>query len=667
MINNFERKRSIFKNILVYISICLFFFLSIELVTRQNVILIFELLISNPIFVTLYLFVFFIFTSLYVLIFKRPLIALTVHYNVWVVLSFISSINSYFKGTPIIFEDLFLISEATDIASKYLNKHLIINLILLIVLIILSIILSFRLSSQYRIKLFSYKKKYINLILYILFIFTYLVSIDNLYIYGKSITYTLSDFDLNKTYSKNGFIYSFYRSTDLFLSNNLDFNYDVNTVLEIKSRLNNPKDIQLPNKNIVLIQLESLFDPSKLSDVKLSSDPLKNLHELSKVNDSGEIIVPVIGGGTIQTEFEILTGINIKNLYTRMPYLNLLNTTPVESIAYILRDYGYTTTALHNYFSTFYNRTKAYENLGFDYFVPIETIPLRDKNQNFWYKDDILIEEIISKIKNTPTKDFIFGVTVEAHGPYTTPIDGKIKVESTKLSERDRIELQNYVNIISEVDKFILNLKNALDSLGEEYILILYSDHLPALGENQSTFSLLNPEDLFKTPYLIIESNNSNDINISEDNIHSYDLLYEILSDMDLDTTIYHKFREEFKDDKDKSEYEYQLMLDIKPDRQNIYDNGEFPFEHKTIKLGVENPVLSDIIYENNKTILIGDNFTENSKVLVNNNKIETRYISKNQIELVNYIPKINDEIISIIYSTKNSPLNISNKFIYLK
>lgn len=667
MINNFEKDKSIIKNTLIYMGICLFFFLTIELITRQNLINIFELLVSNPILVTLYLFTFFVFTGLYVLIFKKPLLALTLHYSVWLIFAFVSSINSYFKGTPIIFEDLFLVSEATDIASKYLNKQLVINFILLIILIVSSIILSIKLSSKYKITLFSFKQKFINIFLCIVFIFTYLISMDKLYTYGKSITYTLSDFDLNKTYDKNGFLYSFYRSTDLFLSTNLDFNYDLNTILEIKERLNEPKNIKIPDKNIIVIQLESLFDPYKLKDVELSSDPLKNLHELSRINQSGEITVPVIGGGTIQTEFEILTGINIKNLYTRMPYLNLLNRTPVESIPYILREHGYTTTALHNYFSTFYNRSKAYENLGFDYFVPIETISKRDKSQNFWYKDELLIEEITSKITNTPNKDFIFGVTVEAHGPYKTPINGDIEVKSNTLSEQDRIELQNYVNIISEVDKFILDLKNSLDSLEEEYILVFYSDHLPALGENQSTFSSLSSEDLFKTPYLIIESNNSNTIKISNNTIHSYDLLHEVLSDIGIDTTIYHKFREKFRDDENKSEYEKQLLLDIKSDRKNIYDNGIFPFINKTITLGVETPVLNDIIYNNNKFILVGNNFTENSKVFVNDKEIDIKFLSKNEIELTNYIPNINDEIISIIFSNKNSPLNISNKLIYSK
>ncbi|BAK80531.1 LTA synthase family protein [Candidatus Arthromitus sp. SFB-mouse] len=488
---------------------------------------------------------------------------------------------------------------------------------------------------------------------------------DKLYNYGKSITYVLSDFNLSDTYFKNGFLHSFYDSTTLFFSNNKNLDYDIDKILKIKNMLSeNDYNFENPDVNIILIQLESIFDPLKLKDVKFSNDPLKNLRNLSKINESGEIIVPVLGGGTIQSEFEILTGINIKNLYTKMPYLNLLNNTQVESIPYILKNYGYSTTAIHNYFSTFYNRTKAYENIGFETFIPIEAMTSREISQNFWYKDNILINEIITKIKNTPEKDFIFGVTVESHGPYNTLINGDIVVESNSLSEKDLIELQNYANIIKHVDDFILNLINELNNTNEEYILILYGDHLPSLGENQSTFSSLTKEDLFKTPYLIIESNNKKMISIDKNTeIHAYEFLYEIFSDLNINSTIYHRFREIFKEDTKYNDYEKQLILDIK--KQNIYDNSKFPYEISPIKIGNNTQIIEDININNDGVFIIGNGFTENSKILVNGKKIDTQYISTNCLKSINYIPNNEDVFIVILFSNKNSPLNISNKFIF--
>ncbi|WP_242838757.1 LTA synthase family protein [Candidatus Arthromitus sp. SFB-mouse-NL] len=587
------------------------------------------------------------------------------HYSVWCFIAFISNVNIYFKGSPLIFEDLFLVNEATNIISKYLNTKLITNVLILIILFSIIFIIVVKISKNIKFKLFNLKYRYLNFILYTLFIYIYLLSMDKLYNYGKSITYVLSDFNLSDTYFKNGFLHSFYDSTTLFFSNNKNLDYDIDKILKIKNMLSeNDYNFENPDVNIILIQLESIFDPLKLKDVKFSNDPLKNLRNLSKINESGEIIVPVLGGGTIQSEFEILTGINIKNLYTKMPYLNLLNNTQVESIPYILKNYGYSTTAIHNYFSTFYNRTKAYENIGFETFIPIEAMTSREISQNFWYKDNILINEIITKIKNTPEKDFIFGVTVESHGPYNTLINGDIVVESNSLSEKDLIELQNYANIIKHVDDFIINLINELNNTNEEYILILYGDHLPSLGENQSTFSSLTKEDLFKTPYLIIESNNKKMISIDKNTeIHAYEFLYEIFSDLNINSTIYHRFREIFKEDTKYNDYEKQLILDIK--KQNIYDNSKFPYEISPIKIGNNTQIIEDININNDGVFIIGNGFTENSKILVNGKKIDTQYISTNCLKSINYIPNNEDVFIVILFSNKNSPLNISNKFIF--
>ncbi len=661
--NNNEKYNS--KLIIQYIIICILFFILIELIHRQDLKSIYNFLSSNNIYIYLYLILFFIFSSLYTFIFKKPLIFCAMHYSVWCFIAFISNVNIYFKGSPLIFEDLFLVNEATNIISKYLNTKLITNVLILIILFSIIFIIVVKISKNIKFKLFNLKYRYLNFILYTLFIYIYLLSMDKLYNYGKSITYVLSDFNLSDTYFKNGFLHSFYDSTTLFFSNNKNLDYDIDKILKIKNMLSeNDYNFENPDVNIILIQLESIFDPLKLKDVKFSNDPLKNLRNLSKINESGEIIVPVLGGGTIQSEFEILTGINIKNLYTKMPYLNLLNNTQVESIPYILKNYGYSTTAIHNYFSTFYNRTKAYENIGFETFIPIEAMTSREISQNFWYKDNILINEIITKIKNTPEKDFIFGVTVESHGPYNTLINGDIVVESNSLSEKDLIELQNYANIIKHVDDFIINLINELNNTNEEYILILYGDHLPSLGENQSTFSSLTKEDLFKTPYLIIESNNKKMISIDKNTeIHAYEFLYEIFSDLNINSTIYHRFREIFKEDTKYNDYEKQLILDIK--KQNIYDNSKFPYEISPIKIGNNTQIIEDININNDGVFIIGNGFTENSKILVNGKKIDTQYISTNCLKSINYIPNNEDVFIVILFSNKNSPLNISNKFIF--
>ena len=611
-----------------------------------------------------YLISFFIFTSIYVFIFQKPIIICVVHYSFWCIIAFVSNINLYFKGIPLVFEDLFLVKEAANIASKYINKTVIINLSIIIICLVLVFSILFKYFNNVKINLFNVKNKFLRISLSSIYLVLYVVSLSNLLDFGKSITYTVSDFNPVDTYNKNGFLHAFYSSANQFLSNQ-NKDYDLNKVIEIKNTLEEiPKSENPENVNFILIQLESILDPLKLNGVSYSEDPLKNFHELSKNNQSGEIIVPVIGGGTTQTEFEILTGINIKKLFTRMPYLNLLNHNYIESISNIFEKYSYETTALHNYFSTFYNRTKAYENLGFNNFVPLETISRRDRNENYWYKDYLLIDEIKNKIISTKEKDFIFGVTVEAHGPYNTEINPKITVKSSLLNEHERIELQNYVNIIKHVDDFIVDLMKSLNETNEDYVLVLYSDHLPALGENQSTFmKTLNNEEFFKTPYLIVKSENVKEISLGNEAIPAYEFTYRILKELGFDSTVYQNFRENFKNRENFNEYEKQLLLDTSRGHNNIYENGVFPYEENKIKVGNFLPSINDIFVENNVLYIIGKNFTPNSKIVVNKKQHDCKYISGNYIKISNYKPKSGDTFVSVTYSNKNSPLNVSNSF----
>jgi hypothetical protein len=60
-----------------------------------------------------------------------------------------------------------------------------------------------------------------------------------------------------------------------------------------------------------------------------------------------------------------------------------------------MKENGYTSTAIHNYQGEFFNRNKVYYNLGFDRFIPFETMSnVRKRPGTIWAGDDVLKEEI---------------------------------------------------------------------------------------------------------------------------------------------------------------------------------------------------------------------------------------------------------------------------------
>lgn len=89
--------------------------------------------------------------------------------------------------------------------------------------------------------------------------------------------------------------------------------------------------------NIVVVQLESFFDVNRLKDIEFSENPLPNFTQLSKRCASGFLSVPVIGAGTVNSEFEMLTGMNIDDFgIGEYPYKTVLKEKTCESLAYNL-------------------------------------------------------------------------------------------------------------------------------------------------------------------------------------------------------------------------------------------------------------------------------------------------------------------------------------------
>ena len=149
--------------------------------------------------------------------------------------------------------------------------------------------------------------------------------------------------------------------------------------------------------NIVVVQLESFFDVNRLKDIEFSENPLPNFTQLSERCASGFLSVPVIGAGTVNSEFEMLTGMNIDDFgIGEYPYKTVLKEKTCESLAYNLKSYGYKAYAIHDHEGSFYERNLVYPNLGFDVFDSVEYMWPEGYTAMEWSKDSVLTGEIDS-------------------------------------------------------------------------------------------------------------------------------------------------------------------------------------------------------------------------------------------------------------------------------
>lgn len=551
---------------------------------------------------------------------------------------------------PLTFYDIGMIENGLEIIEQYLSKNLIIIMILSSLLLISLLIFIF----------LKCKKKSINYFINILLISLLIISFPQILNYGlKSNIISKNFWDINWGYNTYGFIYSFFNSA---INNGINkpINYSNDTISSIKNSLlllEPENDMKLTvsssivnydftdikdfkdndNKllpNIILIQLESFINPNWITDIKLNKNPVSNLESLSNEFTSGLISVPVLGGGTANTEFEVITGMSTEFFGSgEFPYNTIASKKAIPSLAYTLRALGYSSNSLHNHEGKFYSRDVVYKNLGFDSFTPIECMSPPERTPVGWAKDSVLIDEICNILISTDNSDLIFGISIQGHGGYPSDyIEDKEVYITNDYSKDNKNSLEYYINQIYEMDQFIGNLIEAVNELNEPTIIVFYGDHFPAIGLSESNISIRT---LKKTPYLIWDN-----INLSMENkdISAYELTSLILDKLSLPSTTLNMLHNSSLDEKTKTEYLNQLEYDMIYGKNYTADYEEL-VPSSEYKIGFKNVKINSIeIYDDNNILIKGENFNNYSNVYINGKYIEKISIDNNTLSIpLNY------------------------------
>jgi phosphoglycerol transferase MdoB-like AlkP superfamily enzyme len=165
--------------------------------------------------------------------------------------------------------------------------------------------------------------------------------------------------------------------------------------------------------------LESFIDASYLLNLEYSADPTPYFRYLKENYPSGYLTVPTFGAGTANTEFEVITGMNIDYFGTgEYPYNTVLKEKTCESLANNLRAHGYYSTAIHNNTATFYDRNLVFANMGFDRFVSSDFMSDLEYTSVGWAKDNCMVKEIEKALTSTTETDLVSAISVQPHGKY---------------------------------------------------------------------------------------------------------------------------------------------------------------------------------------------------------------------------------------------------------
>lgn len=263
--------------------------------------------------------------------------------------------------------------------------------------------------------------------------------------------------------------------------------------------------------NIVMIMGEAYSDLSENEHISFAgyTDPMANYKALcGKENAvSGHIAVANFGGGTSNTEYDVLTGLPTRFLDTSLPSYNFIHH-EIDALPYRLSQMGYETASIHPGYAWFYNRQNVYPDLGFEtcYFLE-DSFDLATQGIGGYVNEEATMDKILSvldeHLASSEAPLFSFTVTIQNHGPYEKKYGTLAQNFSTDvaLTETETDLLTQYFYGMTDADRELGRLVSYAENSDEPIILVYFGDHLPGFSNGMEFFDRLDyPKDANGTP-----------------------------------------------------------------------------------------------------------------------------------------------------------------------
>ncbi len=593
-------------------------------------------------------------TICWTLLFKRRIFFVSICSTLWVAFGITNLVLLLNRVTPFCASDLYMIESLPEMLNRYFNFFQIILLGILVLLALVILVELFIFAPKWKAKI-----KYHYVLATMALTFGLTVGGINL---GVKLGFLEGQFaELSAAYRNNGFVYCFTNSLiDTGVSK--PKNYSAESLAEMvkNDNLSITGDEADITPNIIYIQLETFFNIQELNDVTFSDTVLPNFTALQE-ECGGLFDVPVIGAGTVNTEFEVLTGMTMDDFGAgEYPFKTILKETSTENLAFNLKTYGYNTHALHDNTGKFYSRDVVYANLGFDDFTSVEYMLDYETTNLGWAKDSVLTKYIMQCMEETEGQDLVYTISVQGHGGYNTTEDYEHHITVTDIAE-DRLaykdQIEYYANMLYEMDQFIGELIATLNEFDEPTVLVMYGDHLPSLDIRQEE---LDNRTLYQTDYVIW---NNCDLPFKSRNLSSDEITNYVYKTLGMENGIINAFRQKHSKDYDFAESLQALEYDMLYGDQIVY-GGYNPYVKSELKMGLDPIYVTKVFQDplNEDTYYVkGVNFTKYSKVYIDGSSITTTLVDQNTLTF-EYEKGLPDNSVINVWQSK---LSCTEDYIY--
>ena len=629
----------------------------IEAISRHSVVAAWDYMTGTPLVFLYNAFMIFVTFSI-VYLFKRRIFVRMIIGAIWVILGIANGYILLKRVTPFNAQDLKIAGDGIALINNYCNGFEVVVIAVGAVALLIWLISMWRRGGQYAGKIHHIAAMIGIIVCGVLYTFVTNIAIDKRVVstYFGNIAFAYEDYGLPYCFSASLF------NTGISEPNGytkkamakIDKDGELNQTAASRS------SDELPN--IIVVQLESYFDVANAEFFTTSEDACPNLHNLYQNYSNGYFKVPSVGAGTANTEFEVLTGMNLRYFGPgEYPYKTYSKKHPTESAATALASLGYGTHALHDNTGNFYSRANVFNNMGFDTFTSKEFMNVLQTTENGWAKDEILTHHIMEAMDTTKQEDFVFTVSVQGHGNYpeTQVIENpKIKVEGIE-DEALKNKWEYYVNQVYEMDQFVGDLIKAVEERNEPSVVVFYGDHLPTMGLKAED---LKSRYLYNTNYVIWDNIG---LQKHDKNIPAYQLMSEVLNRLDIHSGTVFNYHQQRKGTKNYLSDLELLQYDILYGKQYVY-NGKAPITEGHMVMGIRNVSLSSIVLQlNSGYSLYGENFTKYSRVYVNGEKQKSSFLNNTRINLSETELKDGDVIQVGQVGSSDTIFRMSDKYTY--
>jgi len=473
-----------------------------------------------------------------------------------------SLINYYkldYRSDPVFPWDIFVVSDAANILPE-ISLSLTLSTVIGIIIIALIIGFVFFMRFFFKIKT-GFKRKRNRLIGAIVLVAVVMVGGYFSFFNTAFMSYngiSINQWDQAKGYRRAGLIPSFIMNFK-YISVEKPEGYSKDSIQGIIDNTEKSDTQAQKTPNVIVIMSEAFTDLNRAENLSFERPLMPTVDYVRENYLSGYLLVSEFGGGTSNSEFEVLTGYSLAHLPAGCTPYQQFVLGKTDSIPSFLSSKGYNTVAIHTFGRRFWNRNDVYKRFGFDEFVASDNFFNAQRERGF-ISDYELTQRIIEEYENRAADNkpfFNFSVSVQNHTSYKPDeysIYEQLTLSSDTATEDTLAKFTTLATGINHSDEALGILIDYFSNVDEPTVIIFFGDHIAKLGGGYNPYieiGYYNPDDasaenlfkMFSTPF--VAWNNFDDTRESNVRISAYQLLPYVFNKLDIVRPTYYNYLNE--------------------------------------------------------------------------------------------------------------------------